>query len=411
MQPKKSIRYLYSPMHILLLSKKNPYPERDGEAIAIMQLAKGLAQNGCKVSILYMNTPKHHFPVSEIPGELTQLINFYAVNVNNAITPIGALQNLFVSTPYHVQRFFSSAYLAALRQLIANNHFDIIQAEGLYLTQYFNLIRKPANTRFVYRSHNIESEIWGNIATNTSNSIKKWYLQIQTKKLADYEKTIPQNIDAIVPISIADFSYYQQITTTIPLHHTPTGIELDQSPIASAVDFNTLYFLGGLDWLPNIEGLEWFIHEIFPKIIKILPETTLHIAGRNGDERWKQLHHPQIKYHGEVENAQKFAADKYICIVPLLSGSGMKIKIIEAMHLGKPVVTTPKGAKGMPTGTGLHFYTAADAQQFADIVIDLLQSPEKVVQKTKLAQQFVDDNLSHLTITQALIHFYQKISA
>ena len=89
----------------------------------------------------------------------------------------------------------------------------------------------------------------------------------------------------------------------------------------------------------------------------------------------------------------------------------MKIKIIEAMHLGKPVVTTPKGAKGMPTGTELHFYTAADAQQFADTVIDLLQSPEKVVQKTKLAQQFVDDNLSHLTITQALIHFYQKISA
>ena len=107
-----------------------------------MQLAKGLAQNGCKVSILYMNTPKHHFPVSEIPSELTQIINFYAVNVNNAITPIGALQNLFVSTPYHVHRFFSSAYLAALRQLIANNHFDIIQAEGLYLTQYFNLIPK-----------------------------------------------------------------------------------------------------------------------------------------------------------------------------------------------------------------------------------------------------------------------------
>lgn len=398
-------------MHILLLSKKNPYPERDGEAIAIMQLAKGLAQNGAKVSVLYMNTPKHHFSVSEIPSELTQLINFYAVNVDNAITPIGAFKNLFTGTPYHVQRFYSSSYLATLQQLISTNHFDIIQAEGLYLTQYFNLIPKSENTRFVYRSHNIESEIWGNIAANNSNMIKKWYLQIQAKKLAQYEHNIPQNIDAIVPISIADYQYYQQITKTIPLHHTPTGIELNQVEVSASVDFNTLYFLGGLDWLPNIEGLEWFIRDVFPIILTAAPATTLHIAGRNGDNRWKQIPRQQIIYHGEVENAQKFAADKYICIVPLLSGSGMKIKIIEAMHLGKPVVTTQKGAKGMPTGTELHFYIAADAQQFADTVIELLQSPEKVLQKTKLAQQFVDDTLSHLSITQTLIHFYQKISA
>lgn len=398
-------------MQILLLSKKNPYPDHDGEAIAILQMAKGLVENGGKVTILYMNTPKHHFPVNEIPHEIRSLINFVAVDVDNSITVSGAIVNLFSSKPYHVTRFFDKNYLQAIISLMEQQHFDIVQAEGLYLTQYLALLPKKGTTKFIYRSHNIESEIWKNIAANTNKIFRKWYLQLQAKKLFEFEKTRMPSVDAIVAISHADILFYQQHLPNITLHHAPTGIDISTNNfIAANVDYSTIFFLGGLDWLPNIEGLEWFIDKVFPKILLEKPSVKLHIAGRNGDERWQKLSNEHIIYHGEVENAQTFVGDKYICIVPLLSGSGMKIKIVEAMNNHKPVVTTAKGIQGMPAGTDLHCYVSGNAQQFADNVIQLFESPDTGIKKAKEAQEFVRTNINNTFITNQLIHFYQKIA-
>ncbi|MBK7441415.1 MAG: hypothetical protein IPI65_07775 [Bacteroidetes bacterium] len=147
-------------MHILLLAKKPPYPAHDGEAIAIMQMAMGLAEQGCKVDVLYLNTPKHHFNVEAIPEEFSKKITFYEVRLNNNVTSIGALMNLIGNNSYHVQRFFSKQYLQKLLQLIKTNQYSIIQSEGLYLIQYLNHIKSLTSAKLIYRSHNIESEIW-----------------------------------------------------------------------------------------------------------------------------------------------------------------------------------------------------------------------------------------------------------
>lgn len=397
-------------MHVLLLAKKNPYPDRDGEAIAVLQMAKGLAEAGCEVSVLYMNTPKHHCAVTEIPAALRKKITFYAVEVNNAVTAVGAIQSLVQRIPYHVNRFYSVDFKNKLLQLVQQHSFDIIQAEGLYLVQYFTALRIHTHAKLIYRSHNIEAEIWQNIGDNSAQNIKKWYLRKQAKKLLQYEKQITQFIDAIVPIATADAIFYKQLNTTMPVHHAPTGVQLSATVAESAtINYNTLYFIGGLDWLPNVEGLQWFIHQVFATIQQQFPNVILHIAGRNGSNNWQQLNNTQIIYHGEVDDAAAFASDKYICVVPLLSGSGMKIKIIEAMHLGKPVITTQKGAKGMPDGIAAHIYIAHDAAQFITLLQQLLNNNNEAILNAKKAQQFVINTLSNRQIANQLIQFYQTL--
>ncbi len=397
-------------MHILLLAKKPPYPAHDGEAIAIMQMAMGLAEQGFKVDVLYMNTPKHHFDVEAIPEDFSKKITFYAVFVKNNVTPIGALMNLMGNKSYHVQRFFSKQYLQKLLHLLKTNQYSIIQSEGLYLIQYLNHIKSLTAAKLIYRSHNIESEIWKNIAGNASNKLKAWYLNLQAARLFNYEKNIPIFLDAIIPISNSDSNWYKLMGFNKPVFYSPTGINLKSTIVASTINFKSIYFIGGLDWIPNIEGINWFIKEAFPKIKDNVPEAEFHLAGRNGSSEWSKINIPGIIYYGEVPDADVFAADKNICIVPLFSGSGMKIKIVDAMNMAKPVVTTAKGAEGMPPGTEEQVFVANTKEQFVEIIITLLQDAEMSVNKGIAAKTFVRNTLSNSILAKKLIQFYQTLS-
>lgn len=397
-------------MQILLLAKKNPFPAHDGEAIAILQMANGFVHAGCAVTVLYMNTPKHHFEVEDIPEPLKAQITFIAVKVKSNVSPQGLVLSILQLKPYHVTRFYSEEYAQKLNELVVNNNFDFIQAEGLYLIQYFTELRKYTTAKLIYRSHNIEAEIWHNIASNSTNGLKKWYLQLQAKKLLHYEQHAHQLVDAIIPISTSDEQFYKRLKNKIPLYHAPTGVEIGESNYGKVpVSNNSLYFIGGLDWLPNVEGLNWFIENVFPAIQQQFPNVVLHIAGRNGSSEWLTINNKQIIYHGEVEDATQYASNKFICIVPLLSGSGMKIKIIEAMHLSKPVITTRKGATGMPDGTAEHIYIADDAGEFIEQIKMLLTNPEIGFRKGVDAQNFVAKNLNHNEIAARLLQFYQTL--
>jgi len=399
-------------MNILLLAKKNPWPPKDGEAIAILQMAKGLAANGNRVTVLYMNTPKHHFDAEKIQLGGFNDIHFQSVWVNSDIKPWDALLNLVKNIPYHTEKFFSNEYLSKLISIVKNENFDIIQAEGLYLIQYLTSIPKSFNTKFVYRSHNQEGEIWKNIAANSKNPVKKWYLKLQSKKLFRYENLIVKNVDAIVPISISDTVHYKNISNQFQVHYSPTGIDIenipDNTPEVKGID---LYFIGGLDWLPNTEGLLWFINKIFPSIKNLFPDIQLHIAGRNAPI-WlgeKVSGVTGLKFYGEVPNAFEFIQDKFICIVPLLSGSGMKLKIMEAMAVGKPVITTVKGAEGMPTGVDEHISVAVSEVEFIRMLSDMIHNKVDTIQKAKAAKHFVIQHLNNITLTKQLTQFYSKL--
>lgn len=394
-------------MQVLLLAKKPPFPPRDGEAIAILQMAKGLHSAGAEVTVLYMNTEKHHFPAEEIPARLKGIIRFESVEVDAGVYVTGLMASNLTGKPYHAHRFYAPAFMAAIEQLQQQTPFDVVQAEGLYLVQYLQDAKLKAAKK-IYRSHNIEADIWTHVAANSSNPLKKMYLRSQAKKLRNYEQRIIQQTDAIVPISPIDGELYRSIAPSRKIFYCPTGIDINKmlTPTETAKD---IYFIGGLDWIPNVEGLEWFLREAFPQVRAQHPDIIFHIAGRNAPADMKNMDEPNVRFYGEVEDAQQFAADKLICIAPLLSGSGMKIKIAEAMALGKYVITTAVGASGMPPGMDAYFMHTSNPSAFAAELNTLLSDLSGTRQKALAAQQFVFNNLDNQQLGQQLVAFYSSL--
>ncbi|MCD6354265.1 MAG: glycosyltransferase, partial [Prolixibacteraceae bacterium] len=357
-------------MNILQVTNKVPYPIKDGGAIACMNLTRGFALLGHRVTILSMNTLKHHISLKEIPEQIKDLADFRFVMVPARISAVAAILNLFFSKkPYNAVRFISNNFETGLKNLLKEKEFDIIQLEGLYVCPYIPVIRKYSSAKIVYRSHNIEHEIWGRTA-EMAKGWRKFYLKNLSKRIRKFEKGLLNSYDLLVPITARDGNILNKMGNRKPIHVSQTGIDTSMLvPNAKNLEHPSLFHIGSLEWAPNQEGLIWFLEKCWPSIHKKYPGLKFHVAGRNAPA-WlqKQLALPQVIFHGEVQDAYQFMNSKSIMLVPLFSGSGMRIKIIEGMALGKSIVTTPVGTEGISTTSEKNIVIAETENQFIEAV-------------------------------------------
>ncbi len=422
-------------MEVLIVAKKPPFPAHDGEAIAIRQMIRGLQQAGNTVYLMYLNTEKHHAPEQDVANDLG--IQVHAIEAQTRATTFGALRNLLSDLPYHVERFAITELSAAIYTHLKAHPDTIVQCEGLYTLvsayvaiggfhtgeakiAYFvpahygaenppTLPRaKPQQPLFVYRSHNLEHEIWSDLAKNTTGKLKKRYFELQYKRLEAFERHMLREVHAIVPISRADAAWYTQNRPEIPQYYLPTGMDSRQQN-DTPVMASALYFIGGMDWLPNLEGLRWFKDKVWPILHAASPAITFEYARRNAPDGFATHWPAGCTFHGAVPDAAAFAADKAICIVPLLSGSGMKIKIAEAMQAGKVVVTTSKGAAGLPEGMENHLYIADTPEAFAQAILHCVNNPEHTRSMGLQARDYIAQHLNNTQLGRQLTQFYQTL--
>ena len=176
-------------MKILILSNKPPFPPKDGGAIAIFNLAKGMADHYHFIHILAMNTSKHKVQASDIQN--FNNLRFSMVNVDTTIKTKDLTINLvFSKQPYNAQRFVSAEYLEKLEPIILAGQYNLIQLEGPYLGFCIPLIRKISNAKIVLRAHNIEHLIWQRIADETTKPIKRKYIRLLASRLRRFEAFI-----------------------------------------------------------------------------------------------------------------------------------------------------------------------------------------------------------------------------
>lgn len=367
-------------MNILLLTKKFPYPLKDGESQAIHGLSKSLVEAGCRVSLLAMNTSRHFFAGESLPECMAHYQAVRTVPVDNKLSPMGAVRNLFQGKSYHISRFDVPDYHAALQAWLTREQFDIVQLETLYLSPYVATIRKHSTAGVVMRSHNVEHEIWERISANVRFYPKRWYLRHLTEQLRAYEQAQLNQYDLLLPITKRDHQRFRQMGLRGDSHVLPIGLDTP----ASGGSFESyrrplsLHFIGSLDWMPNLEGLRWFLNDVWPDIHRRFPEVEFHIAGRNMPPEISELAMKRVVIHGEVEDARQFVAEHSVSIVPLLSGGGMRAKILEAMSLGRVVVSTSIGAEGIDARHRREIFIADDPKQFVDTIAECLLRGRKL---------------------------------
>lgn len=397
-------------MRILLLCNRVPWPPTSGGAIASVNIIKGLHQLGHSLHLLCLNTKKSFVSKEETPDLFKELDSYRAVYINTDIDPIGALYNLlFSKESYHISRFHSKAFSEKLIYVLQNFKFDVIQLEGLHISIYLPIIRKYSKAKVVLRAHNIEFLIWERLAAAEKNPLKKWYVSLLAQRLKNYELAVMNKFDAIVPITEYDAQTFRELSCTVPLHVSPTGLDLDDYQIdTSAAEFPSVFHLGALDWMPNLQALEWFLAEVWPKIHAQNPSLKFYIAGRNMPNSIKSLQVAGVEVVGEVEDAKVFMSSKSIMVVPLLSGSGMRIKIIEGMALAKTIVSTSIGAEGIAVENGKNILIADDADAFAEAVLRCVKDRDFALNFGNNARKLIEEKYSNLSLVKQLAAFYEN---
>lgn len=397
-------------MKILQVTNKVPYPIKDGGAIACMNLTRGFSLNGHKVTVLAMNTRKHHIVYGELPESITDLAEFRLVEVPAPISKFAAVINfLFSRKPYNAVRFNSEPFKKELKKILRKRKFDVVQLEGLYVCPYIPVIRKYSGAKIVYRAHNIEHEIWERTAAMSKGWVRIYFRNL-AKRIKKFEMKWLNQYDLLVPITERDGKILDDLGNTKPKFVSQTGIDSSVLiPNSKKLKHPTLFHIGSLEWTPNQEGLLWFLEHCWPAVQQKLPELKFYIAGRNAPAWFqKKLDLPNIIFEGEVPDAYDFINSKSIMVVPLFSGSGMRIKIIEGMALGKPIVTTSVGTEGISTTDGENIVIAETPEEFIESISKLIEDRDFFEKIGRNAIEYIHEKFDNLAASAALIEFYKQ---
>lgn len=398
-------------MRVLQICHKIPFPPSDGGAIAMHQITEGLLVNGNSVKVFALKLKECQESAAQIPDEYLDNTRFEAHEIDQRVKPFKAFLNLFTRQSYNVSRFFSRVIEQRLESLLQNDQFDIIQFEGLYVTPYLEVIKRNSQAKLLYRSHNIEHLIWERMAKASRNPLKRWYLSLLATRLKKYELNVLHGFDGLIAISPIDLAFFKK-----------NGIDIASVVIPVAMQGQTwanhptelipgsVFHLGSMDWRPNQEGIEWFLEKVWPMVMKKTPEMKFYLAGKSVPRRFFKYASENVIISGWVSSAVEFMADKQIMVVPLLSGSGMRVKIIEGMAARKTIVSTSIGAEGIGCEDGREIFIADDAEKMADIIVWCYQNPEKAGEIAGNALKLAEEKFNPAAIWPGLINFYDKIN-
>ena len=359
-------------MKILILCNKSPWPKREGGPIAMHAMISGLIQAGHSVKVLAANTNKYTVDPDSIPADFKEKTQIELVDIDLSVTIPGALYNFFSGKSYHVTRFHTKAFEQKIIEVLRKETFDIIQLEMLQMATYLDVLRKYSKAPVVLRAHNIEHKIWQRIAENCPNPFKRFYLNHLYQSLRRFEIGILNKMDGIIAITPVDARNLDRLSHSTNIISVPFGINLESLP-ANPVqpEEASLFHIGTMNWFPNEEGIKWMIDEVWPAVTKKLPGIELHLAGRYMPEWLLKLSVPRITVDGEVADVWEYMQRFSIMVVPLFSGSGIRIKIVEAMAAGKAIITTAIGAEGINYENGQHLLIAKDPKSFVDAIVRL----------------------------------------
>lgn len=395
-------------MRILQICNKPPYPPQDGGAIGINNVTQGLIEAGHSVKLIAVNPPKHHVNLNELPAEYINNTGIELVFVDTDVKPVDALLNLLTRKSYHIERFISSDFNKKLTDILQHGTFDIIQIESIFLMGYLETLRKYSTAKVVLRAPNIEFRIWECMTSQAKNPLKKAYLAILTRRLRKWELEQINRADAVYTVTVNDMDFFKEQGCIKPITYIPTGIDMTKKAGLdfSIVEFPSLFHIGALDWLPNQEALQWFLKNVWEKIHSQFPDLKFYIAGRNTPQWIFNLKMPNVVVLGEVEDAGNFIASKSVMLVPLMSGSGMRVKIIEGMMLGKTIISTAIGIEGIIHKNNENVLIANTPEEFYKAIV-LCVNDRTFCETIGLNAYFnAKVNYDNEVLTQKLVSFF-----
>lgn len=277
------------------------------------------------------------------------------------------------------------------------------------MSPYHGIVKHYSKAKTILRSHNIEFVIWERLAAACTNPLKKWYLNLLANRLKQYELSMLNSFNAILPITPVDELHYERLGSTVPKLTIPIGVNVSDYEIHPVGEFS-LFHLGSMNWMPNLEAVDWFLEKVYPIIRNKDPQIRIYLAGKDMPERIFDRHDDLLKVEGQISDSKKYMKDKAVMMVPLLSGGGMRVKIIEGMAAGKAIISTAVGAEGIEYTHGKNILIADTPQEFAEEILRLKQDPQLLNQLGLNARKLVEQCYDNAVLGKRLTGFIQNIT-
>lgn len=279
------------------------------------------------------------------------------------------------AAPYAVSRFSSGKVRDRLKRCLAEQRPDVVVCDFLDAAVNFP---DPLVIPAVLFQHNVESEIWRRHATNGSGPARKLIYGLEFSRMLHYEQKMVRRFDHVIAVSEHDKKLMTAWVDPARVTVVPTGVDTGQfSPSPQPGQEKPLVvFVGAMDWEPNVDAAKYFCAEIWPLVLAKVPEAKFRIVGRNPDRRVQALAGSSVEVTGRVPSVVEHLREAAVVVVPLRVGGGTRLKIYEAMAVGKAVVSTTVGAEGLDVHHGRDMILADSPVEFAESVITLLRDAD-----------------------------------
>lgn len=379
-------------MKILGITSRMPWPPTDGARICMYHAATALADRGHDLHIV----PLEEGNGPHDPGNLAGKVTIHSVPFAPLPRLIGAALRLFDSRPYTQLRKDVPAVYRLLDELVGREKFDAVYADQSHIAQYGAYVKERYGLPYLFRSHNVEHEIWRRHTDTIRNPLMRAYLESQFGKWRRFEIDQMRRADVCAAITERDADTIRRLVPGLIVETIPAAVDLDRFAFSGADEREerSLILLGGMNWAPNRDAAIWFANDILPLIRRQVPDVVCHLVG--GDPPRNALPPPSdsFRIEGYVDDILPYYRRVTVGVIPLRVGGGMRVKMVEMLSSGIPIVSTAIGAEGNMAVPGEHYLRADSPEEFAAAVVRLLNDREERRRLSEAGRAFARERYS-----------------
>lgn len=406
-------------MHILYLSQLIPYPTDAGPKVRSYRVLQYLVGAGHQVTLVAFRRRSDDPEALDHLRQMGLTLHTVLMTRSQVRDAWELARSLVTNQSFMIGRDSVPEMYQLLKELLTENHFDVIHADQLWMAQYGLAAGAKNGTTptpiMVLDQHNAVFLIPKRLASATTNPIKRLVLNNEANKLAQFEANVCQKYDQVVWVTGEDRSAINQVSNGQGSRLADPVIPICVDPQNDTIltrqhEPKRVVFLGGMHWPPNADGISWFANDVWPHVVPQEPDARLTVIGKNPPAALADKAIQNIEVTGYVEDPSIYLSEAAAFIVPLHAGGGMRVKILDAWCWGIPVVSTTIGAEGLRYKDQENLLIADDADEFADAVLTLLRSPRRARDLITGGRKTVEDHYDWRKVYRAWDEVYSPVS-